>query len=54
MKCTFDGRLNSQDTILLNLYKRAFPKWSFAPFNGPIPLLPCEEEEVGEEEGMES
>lgn len=29
MKCIFDGQLKSQDTILLNLYKRVFPKWTF-------------------------
>ncbi|CAG4976638.1 unnamed protein product [Colias eurytheme] len=29
MKCVFDGQLKSQDTILLNLYKRMFPKWNY-------------------------
>ncbi|CAG9859624.1 unnamed protein product [Phyllotreta striolata] len=29
MKCIFDGHLNSQDSVLLNLYKRVFPKWSY-------------------------
>ncbi|XP_028025484.1 pre-rRNA-processing protein TSR1 homolog [Bombyx mandarina] len=29
MKCVFDGQLKSQDTVLLNLYKRIFPKWSY-------------------------
>ncbi|CAH0557510.1 unnamed protein product [Brassicogethes aeneus] len=29
MKCVFDGQLKSQDTILLNLYKRVFPKWTY-------------------------
>lgn len=29
MKCVFDGQLNSQDTVLLNLYKRIFPKWTY-------------------------
>ncbi|XP_018570304.1 pre-rRNA-processing protein TSR1 homolog [Anoplophora glabripennis] len=29
MKCVFDGQLTSQDTVLLNLYKRVFPKWTY-------------------------
>lgn len=29
MKCAFDGQLKSQDTVLLNLYKRIFPKWNY-------------------------
>ncbi|KAI4465355.1 ribosome biogenesis protein [Holotrichia oblita] len=29
MKCVFDGQIKSQDTVLLNLYKRVFPKWKF-------------------------
>ncbi|KAI5644034.1 hypothetical protein NE865_03945 [Phthorimaea operculella] len=29
MKCVFDGQLKSQDTVLLNLYKRMFPKWNY-------------------------
>ncbi|RKP08921.1 hypothetical protein THASP1DRAFT_23173 [Thamnocephalis sphaerospora] len=28
MKCMFDGPLKHQDTILMNLYKRVFPKWT--------------------------
>ncbi|XP_043282596.1 pre-rRNA-processing protein TSR1 homolog isoform X2 [Venturia canescens] len=31
MKCVFDGQLKSQDTILLNLFKRVFPKWTYEP-----------------------
>lgn len=29
MKCQFNHQLQSQDTVLLNLYKRVFPKWTF-------------------------
>ncbi|XP_061709912.1 pre-rRNA-processing protein TSR1 homolog [Cydia pomonella] len=29
MKCVFDGQLKSQDTVLLHLYKRMFPKWNY-------------------------
>ncbi|KAK9881798.1 hypothetical protein WA026_017313 [Henosepilachna vigintioctopunctata] len=31
MKCIFDGPLKSEDTVLLNLYKRVFPKWTYEP-----------------------
>uniref|UniRef100_A0A0N5BX67 Pre-rRNA-processing protein TSR1 homolog n=1 Tax=Strongyloides papillosus TaxID=174720 RepID=A0A0N5BX67_STREA len=27
-KCTFDKQLNAMDVILLNLYKRVYPKWN--------------------------
>ncbi|CAB3365603.1 Hypothetical predicted protein [Cloeon dipterum] len=31
MKCVFDRQLKSQDTVLLHLYKRVFPKWTYDP-----------------------
>lgn len=31
MKCIFNGQLKSQDTILMNLYKRVYPKWTYNP-----------------------
>ena len=31
MKVVFDGSITQQDTILLNLYKRMYPKWNYNP-----------------------
>ena len=59
MKCTFNGQLRSEDTILLHLYKRVFPKWTY---NTQVPILPPviydddddddddEDEEIADEE----
>ncbi|XP_024882748.1 pre-rRNA-processing protein TSR1 homolog [Temnothorax curvispinosus] len=33
MKCIFNDQLKSQDTVLMNLYKRVFPKWTYEPMN---------------------
>ncbi|KAF0289087.1 Pre-rRNA-processing protein TSR1 [Amphibalanus amphitrite] len=62
MKVVFNGPINSQDTILLNLYKRVFPKWTYDPHvaapaalyrpggeTGALPALP----EGDEDEDME-
>lgn len=31
MKCVFDRPIKSNDTVLMNLYKRVFPKWNYEP-----------------------
>ena len=31
MKCVFDNELSQQDTVMLNLFKRVFPKWNYDP-----------------------
>ncbi|XP_062887263.1 pre-rRNA-processing protein TSR1 homolog [Mobula hypostoma] len=45
MKCLFDGQLKSQDTVLMNLYKRVFPRWAYDP-HVPNPV-PWEKSEDG-------
>lgn len=54
MKCVFDGQLNSQDTVLLNLYKRVFPKWTFKEEGENVSFQTCRETEDGamEEDGF--
>nr|XP_033777116.1 pre-rRNA-processing protein TSR1 homolog isoform X2 [Geotrypetes seraphini] len=38
MKCCFNRQLKSQDTVLMNLYKRIFPKWTYEPYvPEPVP-----------------
>lgn len=31
MKCVFDGTVGQQDSIMMSLYKRVFPKWVKLP-----------------------
>lgn len=49
MKCVFNGQLKSQDTVLMNLYKRMYCKWTYNP-RVPCPPAPSNMEE--EEEGQ--
>eukprot|EP00038_Savillea_parva_P027628 m.60721 g.60721 ORF g.60721 m.60721 type:complete len:784 (+) comp7972_c0_seq1:104-2455(+) len=35
MKCVFDGPINAQDTVLMNLYKRVYPKWTYEELGFP-------------------
>ncbi|XP_076002519.1 pre-rRNA-processing protein TSR1 homolog [Genypterus blacodes] len=37
MKCVFDSQLRSQDTVMMNLYKRVYPRWTYDPYV-PLPL----------------
>lgn len=40
MKCVFDNQLRSQDTILMNLYKRVYPRWTYDPYVSlPLPWV---------------
>ncbi|XP_051167927.1 pre-rRNA-processing protein TSR1 homolog isoform X1 [Leptopilina boulardi] len=44
MKCHFDGQLKSQDTVLMKLYKRVFPKWKYEPYFPTISSNSIDEE----------
>ncbi|XP_060084844.1 pre-rRNA-processing protein TSR1 homolog [Ylistrum balloti] len=52
MKCVFDGQLKSQDTVLMNLYKRVFPKWTYNPYIRNPPAI-CDTGDDDEEEDGE-
>lgn len=50
MKVGFDRPINSMDTVLMNLYKRVFPKWTYDPIVPEPKLLSTE---TFDEEKME-
>ena len=48
MKCVFDGQLKAQDAVLMNLYKRVYPKWTYSE-SVPVPSDWGNGQEVPEE-----
>ncbi|XP_062241398.1 pre-rRNA-processing protein TSR1 homolog [Platichthys flesus] len=48
MKCVFDNQLPSQDTVMMNLFKRVYPRWTYDPYVPPS--LPWVKREVPVEE----
>lgn len=54
MKCVFDSQLRSQDTVLMNLYKRVYPRWTYDPYvPQPVPWVKKEEPEDFQDIDME-
>lgn len=51
MKCVFDRPLSVQDSVLMNLYKRVFPKWTYnAETRGKQFCISDEADDILEEE----
>ncbi|XP_022251873.1 pre-rRNA-processing protein TSR1 homolog [Limulus polyphemus] len=51
MKCVFDSQLKSQDTVLMNLYKRIFPKWTYDAHVSTPPSLFQAHTSIGNDDG---
>jgi len=52
MKCTFNGQLKSEDTILMHLFKRVFPKWTYNPQVSILPPVIKEDDALEDEDEM--
>ncbi|CAL1271217.1 unnamed protein product [Larinioides sclopetarius] len=45
MKCVFDKQLQSQDVVLMHLYKRIYPKWTYDNYV-PTPVHPMPPQKI--------
>ncbi|KAJ8391428.1 hypothetical protein AAFF_G00089020 [Aldrovandia affinis] len=52
MKCVFESQLSSQDSVLMNLYKRVYPRWTYDPYV-PLPWIRREGAEKMDDMKME-